>query len=205
MRLMKKLLAIVFAVAFLFLAKPALATEGTATLDPVGSSTASCFVASIYRGQYQVMGSCRNLPTAYDAERNRFFVWFQDERGNWMPMGETDHGKFQFTSGLRFVAVEITAEISVTPREPSSIVLARGRMVPLTFANTSNPGQTITPTPTTIIVTITPTPTKVATSSAAGTLASILMTIGRIIGIGFIILLILVVVMTIVTRRRENV
>lgn len=206
---MKKILALVLIALPLLFARPVHAMEGTANLAPVPGSDATCFVASIYRGQYQAIGSCRNLPTAYSAERNRFFVWFQDEAGNWMPMGELDHGKFQFTSGTRFVAVEVTAEISPAPRQPSSFVLASGRMHELVFSGstvTPTPvvslpsGTVLTPTPTITGVVINPTPTPSAAPASA--LANILRTIGRVVAIGFIILLVIVVIMTIVTRRR---
>lgn len=208
---MKKILAVILVALPLLFARPVHAMEGTANLAPVPGSDATCFVASIYRGQYQVIGSCRNLPTAYSAERNRFFVWFQDEAGNWMPMGEVDHGKFQFTSGTRFVAVEVTAEISPAPRQPSSFVLATGRMHELVFSGaavTPTPvvtlpsGSVVTPTPTVTVTGTVINPTPTASAAPANALANILRTIGRIVAIGFIVLLVVVVVMTIVTRRR---
>ncbi len=206
---MKKLLALIVLALPLILPSKVRAMEGTADLAPAGGSSARCFVASIYRGnQYQAIGTCRGLPTAFAAERNRFYVWFQNEQGNWMPMGELDHGKFQFTSGLRFVAVEVTAEVSAAPREPSSFVLVSGRMNELAFA-----ASPVTPAPTGLPSGLTPTPTTiggvviyppVATQSAASTLANLLKTIGKIVVIGFVVLLVVVIVMTIITRRRES-
>jgi len=185
------------------------ASEGVFKLGSVDDSGASCYALSIFQsGRYKVVGTCRELMTPYSAELNRYVLWAIDAEGGSMRIGEVKYGKIEASVSEKFVSLMVTAEEKSTAREPSGSVVVKGdwQAVPLEGELSGKDSR--------LVVSVTPSPTDekkaaaeavVEDGSEQGGVAKFLATVGRIVGIGFLLLLVGVVVMTIVTRRKEQI
>jgi len=189
-------------------ATKALASEGVFKLDSVNDSGASCYALSIFQtGRYKVNGTCRDLMTPYSAELNRYVLWATNAEGESVRIGEVKYGKIESSVSKKFVSLMVTAEEKSTARKPSEFVVARGdwQAVPLEGEVNkidSSPLASVTPSPTEQKTTA---EAVVEDESERSGVARFLATVGRIVGIGFLLLLVGVVVMTIVTRRKEQI
>ena len=177
------------------------ANEGVFELGSVADSGSSCYVLSVFEsGRYMVTGTCRDLKTPFSADLNRYVLWSTNSDDETFRVGEVKYGKIDGTVSDKFVTLMVTAEAKGSPRKPGESVVARGswKAIPL-VGEAQN-------------IVVTPTPTPEVQKEAAVTtettersgIAKFLSAVGRVIGIGFLLLLVGVVVMTIITRRKEQ-
>lgn len=190
------------AIAGLVFTRTASASEGVFELGSVNKSSATCYALSVYvSGRYEVVATCRNLTVPFSSEFTRYMMWAADEKGKYSRLGEVINGKLSRSLSTKFVSLAVTAESSGQPRKPSEYVVATGNLksIPVLGPNESaRQGE--------VVLTPTPTPVaKVVDQQEKSTLAKILATIGRVVGVGFLILLVGVVIMTVVTRRKGNI
>lgn len=184
------------------------ASEGVFKLDSVNDSGASCYALSVFgSGRYKVNGTCRELMTPYSAELNRYVLWAINDEGEGVRIGEVKYGKIEASVSKKFVSLMVTAEEKSTARKPSEFVVVKGdwQAVPLEGEENkidSGPLVSLTPSPTEKKAT---TEVVIEDEGEKSGVAKFLATVGRIVGIGFLLLLVGVVVMTIVTRRKEQI
>lgn len=178
---MKKFLAIVLGVTAVLAVghKSALASEGTALLTGSGTD-ARCYIASVLVDEeaYQVVMSCRNLIVPPAGERLFYRAWARRAaaaepsdkkptartfgKSDYLPLGDITGGKL--TNRLReaFTEVLVTSEVESSPREPNlDKILVSAVMAPINFGGgVSEPGQTLTATPTSAVgrVSVAPSP-----------------------------------------------
>ncbi len=179
------------------------ANEGVFKLGSVGGSSASCYVLSVFQGSsYKILGTCRNLVVPFSAEINHYVMWEIGTDGNIFRIGEVQDGKIGGQVKESFVSLMVTAEGLSSPRKPSERVVAKGDWENVPLVGVSN-SVLVAPVVEKKVVKAGAIET-VETKETSG-LVKFLSVIGRIVGIGFLLVLVLVVVMTVVMRRKERI
>lgn len=203
-----KAILVLIVIWLLWAAKGVFANEGNFRLAPSNGSNVSCFVTSVYQnGSYRILGTCRGLVVAYSAEQTRYALWKVEEDDDVLFVADVDDGKIWGSSITEFDELYITAERPSYARQPEGPRVAEGTLEQIEFVgrNESGDSRILTPTPApenNSIITRSQSTTSGSTVGAR--LQSILRTIGKIVIIGFLILLVLVIVMTVITRRKEK-
>lgn len=184
----------------LFLAADVRANEGTAYLKPESGRVGECFVSSIFvDGGYKVMASCRDLPVAWSAEKNRYVLW-RTSGEKVVRIGEIVAGKLYNNINDKFERLLVTAESDGYTNKPSEDVVARGELEALAFGSSSSAGKSFyTPVPTVSekgsdILVPQPTGTSKLTSAVIG--------VAKVVILGFVLLLVVVGVLGFLARKR---
>ncbi len=195
----KPIVLVVLTTIALFFAADARANEGTAYLKPEGGKAGECFVSSIFvEGSYKVMASCRNLPVAWSAEKNRYVLW-RTSGEKVSRIGEIIAGKLYNNINDKFERLLVTAESDGYTNKPSEDVVARGELEALAFGSSSTGKSFYTPAPTTTakgsdILVPQPTGTSKLTSAVVG--------VAKVVILGFVLLLVVVGVLGFLARKR---
>jgi hypothetical protein len=128
------------------------------------------------------------------------------ENGDVMRVAEVKNGKIDKTVSDKFVSLFVTAENGVNLRKAGDVIVARGELEALPLVGEEEIKVSVSPTLTEKGAKTVKEESNTATDSGKtqSGVVKILGSIGKIVGIGFLVLLIGVVVMTIITRRKET-
>lgn len=206
---MKKItLVLVSAFLFLSFSSAVFANEGTVTLKPEAGYNGECFVASIFMdGYYKVLATCRDLPTALGPENNQLFLWRRTEEGKMVRVGELSRGKLSATVNDKFTHLIVTSEANSSSRDPEGPVLAQGDLSPINFSVDSSVVVQVTPTPSKTVSVgnqgvVTVADDEPAVADSGSKIGSVFAGIAKVVGLGFVLLLIVVGVLGFFARRK---
>lgn len=189
----KLLLATLILVAFVFLPRTAMASEGIVRLTGTNSAT-RCFVMStkLDVGTYRLLVDCRNLIYPPSGELFSYIMWATPKEGDRpVRLGALDFGKALLRATSPFTSLFVTAESDESPRTPSDRIVMRGDVEGNTFLDGENaqpPELTETPPPA-----ASPTPKPVS---------SVLGLIGRATLISLILFALIVGIVIFLIRRK---
>jgi len=191
------------------------ANEGTAVLSAQPGYNGECFVASVFIDSgYSLLATCRNLPTALGPESNRLILWreFEDKNGNlaYAQVGELRRGKLSASIQDKFVKLFVTSEGRGSGQVPEGPVLVKGLIRPISFDAENATVMVISPT---INPLTTSSISPVADNEGVqvgsdqlkangNKLVGILKGVAKVIGFGFLLLLVIVGVLGFMARRR---
>lgn len=207
----KAILGILFGLLMLVAWKSsAIANEGVVELQPVSGFEGRCFGVSVFEDRmYRILVTCRDLNVAYGSEENYYVLWAENEEGKIYRLGEIERGKLSTAVDQSFKKLLVTVESDSYPRKASEKRVLEGVVEAIPFAvgaNTSSEGEIKREEAEIKLVTPTPAPLmsvkdKVQTKSG---FSRVLGLIGRLVGLGILVLVVAGVILTIVTRRKEQ-
>jgi len=126
---------------FLVFPKTAQASEGTAQLTPTIENGPTCFVASVFmeKSDYKLLVTCRNLVYPTQQNTSHYILWgIAKNSGKNLKFGTLGFGKAEFSTKTEFSQLFVTVENNSRVRQPSSFVVARGFIKPLSASSQSS-------------------------------------------------------------------
>lgn len=126
-------------VLFLFVATPALASEGLVELRNRVGDDARCFAASILMPDqnYSIVVSCRDILYPGGTEIFHYVVWETPlNGGNAIRLGTLNLGKVEFKTKNAFTSLYVTKEKSTNPNSPSGEIIMQGSLRPIALLET---------------------------------------------------------------------
>ncbi len=205
---MRKLLGIFFGLVLLGLGSgKTLANEGIVKLAPLGEFSGRCFAASVFEDRmYRLLVTCRDLKVAFSSENNYYILWAENDEGKVFRLGEIVRGKLDTAIDQAFSKMFVTLEGSSFPRKASEDRVMEGKLEAIPFGGPITEKVEIKVTPT---VAVTPTPApliqdKGVVKNNGSTFGKALGLVGRIVGLGVLVVIVAGVILTIVTRRKEQ-
>ena len=126
-----------FLVLSLFLSKTAkvLANEGTIDLTAVSGGEERCFATSVYTDRsYKVLMTCQNLKMALDPVKNRYVAWV-DSGTKKRSLGEIEHGKLSASASMPFERIFITLEKEGRPNKSDEPIFMEGSVKEIKYGD----------------------------------------------------------------------
>lgn len=134
--------------AFVFLVRSALASEGLVELKSITSDKHRCFVSSVLMpdSNFLLAVSCRDLLYPPDDSITRYSLWLVPVESGIQPIkiAELGLGRLELRTAVAFRELYVVLEKKFPGRRDTETVVMRGTVSPLTFLE--NPG-TGTPVP----------------------------------------------------------
>lgn len=191
-------------IGFVMLATSASAKEGSLELS---NSDVSCEGISIWRdSSYRITGRCDGLVYPYETQYDHYVLWARLANGNVTRIDDIDRGYFEGSIFDAYTSLFITAEMSSSPRRPSTKEIVSGSVTAFDFDKSTTtvqptPAPSVAPKTTTGGITVQNPTTATSSSTVGGVVGKILTSLLVIVAV----IVVITIVASLLFRRRGSV